>query len=66
MSEAVAAYKSVTVSPEFKEIERMREKARHNEASALDYAVEKRDAEISRRMKEFCLSPDLMAKILMK
>jgi predicted transposase/invertase (TIGR01784 family) len=66
MSEAVAAYKSVTVSPEFKEIERMREKARHNEASALDYAVEKRDAEISRRMKEFGLSPDLMAKILMK
>jgi len=35
MKEAINAYQKITVSPEFKEIERMRSDARHNEASAL-------------------------------
>jgi predicted transposase/invertase (TIGR01784 family) len=39
MREAVAAYKSVAVSPEFYEIERLRERARHNEAAALGHAA---------------------------
>ncbi|MDR1000874.1 MAG: hypothetical protein LBL96_08775 [Clostridiales bacterium] len=38
MKEAVAAYKSVTVSSEFRELERLRERTRHNEASALGNA----------------------------
>jgi hypothetical protein len=38
MKEAVAAYKSVAVSPEFYEIERLRDRTRHNEASAIGRA----------------------------
>ena len=38
MSEAVNAYHSVTTSAEFREIERLRIKASHDEASALGYA----------------------------
>jgi hypothetical protein len=35
MSEAVMAYRHVAASPEFREIERMRSKAAHDEAQAL-------------------------------
>ena len=35
LSEAVAAYHNVAASPEFQELERMRDKASHDEASAL-------------------------------
>jgi len=35
MSEAVAAYRQVSASSEFKEYERIRSKARHDEAQAL-------------------------------
>ena len=35
MSQAVEAYRHITVTPEFKEIERLRSKARHDEAQAL-------------------------------
>jgi predicted transposase/invertase (TIGR01784 family) len=41
MEQVVEAYRSVSVSDEFKEIERLRELARHNEASAIDHAVRK-------------------------
>jgi hypothetical protein len=40
MKEAIEAYKSIVASNEFKEIERLRSKARHDEASALEYARE--------------------------
>ena len=40
MKEAIDAYRNITASDEFKEIERLRSKARHNEASALEYARE--------------------------
>ena len=43
MSEAVVAYRHVAASDEFKEIERMRSKARHDEAQALKNAQRKRD-----------------------
>jgi len=43
MSEAVKAYRHVSASNEFKEIERMRSKARHDEAQALKNAERKRD-----------------------
>ena len=35
MSEAISAYRHVAASPELREIERMRSKARHDEAQAL-------------------------------
>ena len=38
MKQAVKAYRSVTADNEFKEIERLRSRARHNEASALGHA----------------------------
>jgi len=38
MQEAISAYKTVTATPEFKEAARLRERAKHNEASALAYA----------------------------
>jgi predicted transposase/invertase (TIGR01784 family) len=38
MNQAIEAYRTITVSPEFQEQERMRSKTRHNEASALGHA----------------------------
>ena len=35
MQEAIEAYRSITASPEFREAERLRSKARHDEAQAL-------------------------------
>jgi predicted transposase/invertase (TIGR01784 family) len=35
VTKAIEAYREITVSPEFRELERMRADARHNEASAL-------------------------------
>jgi hypothetical protein len=72
MSEAVAAYKSVAVSNEFKEIERLRERTRHNEASALGHArrvAAKKAREdmadkILKRMQKLGLPQDLMEEIL--
>ena len=37
MKEAIGAYRAISVSPEFREIERLRAKARHDEASALRF-----------------------------
>jgi predicted transposase/invertase (TIGR01784 family) len=41
VTQAIEAYREVTVSPEFRELERLRELARHNEASALAHARRK-------------------------
>jgi len=38
MTEAINAYQSIVVSPEFREAERLRAKARHDEAQALHHA----------------------------
>ena len=38
MKEAIGAYRHVTATAEFKELERLRSRARHNEASALGHA----------------------------
>ncbi|GHU90629.1 hypothetical protein FACS1894202_10730 [Clostridia bacterium] len=38
MKQAIGAYRNITATDEFKEIERMRSLARHNEASALNHA----------------------------
>jgi len=41
MSEAVIAYRHVAASPEFREMERIRSKARHDEAQAIYNAEQK-------------------------
>jgi len=41
MSEAISAYRQITVTPEFREMERLRSKARHDEAQALYNAERK-------------------------
>ena len=38
MNQAIGAYRHISATDEFKEIERMRSLARHNEASALGHA----------------------------
>ena len=38
MEEAISAYRTITATPEFRELVRLREKAAHDEASALGYA----------------------------
>ena len=35
MKQAIRAYRSITATPEFREMERVRSKARHDEAQAL-------------------------------
>ena len=60
MEQAIKAYRQITADPEFRELERMRETARHNEASALRYARDEGKVEgkvettleIARKMKE--------------
>jgi len=52
MEQAIRAYHQITADPEFRELERMREMARHNEASALRHARDERTLEIARKMKE--------------
>jgi hypothetical protein len=68
MREAVAAYKSVAVSPEFYEIERLRDRTRHNEASALGYAegvgAKARETAISKRLRELGMSEDFIKKAI--
>jgi hypothetical protein len=48
MSEAIGAYRQITVTPEFKEAERLYAKARHDEAQALYNAERKKVIEIAR------------------
>ena len=52
MEQAVNAYYTITASPEFREVERLREKARHDEAQALHHAkqegISERNIEIAR------------------
>ena len=50
MKEAISAYRSITVTPEFLEAERLRSKARHDEAQALYNAERKTKFEIAKKM----------------
>ena len=45
MNEAIAAYRTVTVSPELQRLERMRSDARHEEAQAIQHARQEGRAE---------------------
>jgi predicted transposase/invertase (TIGR01784 family) len=62
MKDAVAAYKSVAVSPEFEQIERLRERTRHNEASALGRA--KREGfKAGRKQREAEMTADFIKNL---
>jgi len=48
MQQAIGAYRQVTATDKFKEIERLRSRARHNEASALRHAKNEEKTDIAR------------------
>ncbi|MCL2152592.1 MAG: Rpn family recombination-promoting nuclease/putative transposase [Oscillospiraceae bacterium] len=50
MKQAIGAYRTVTATAEFREIERLRSLARNNEASALGNARRKEKAEIAQKL----------------
>jgi predicted transposase/invertase (TIGR01784 family) len=50
MGEAIHAYREITVTPEFREAERLRAKARHDEAQALYNAEHNKATEIARKL----------------
>jgi len=52
MNQAINAYYTITASSEFREKERLRAKARHEEAQALHHAEQKTRVEIARKMLE--------------
>ena len=71
MEQAIEAYRHITATDEFKEIERLRSRARHNEASALGHArreeskkwqgiVAEKDAENEKLRKQLA---ELQAKL---
>jgi hypothetical protein len=78
MQEAVVAYRQVTATDRFKELERMRMEARRNEASALDYArreerklanaefnivIEEKDAAIEEKDAQLAQAADEIARL---
>ena len=71
MDQAINVYYTVTASPEFREIERLREKARHDEAQALYHAkqesiqqgVAEEKLEIAKNLLKINLSLDQIAKV---
>ena len=50
MSDAISAYHQITVTPEFQEAERLRSKARHDEAQALWNERRKEKFETAKKM----------------
>ena len=50
MSQAINAYYTITASSEFREKERLRAKARHDEAQALYNSRKERDIEIAKKL----------------
>jgi len=60
MNQAINAYHHITVTLEFKEAERLREMARHNEAAALRNERHQRDIEIARNLLRKGMSVDFI------
>lgn len=71
MEQAIDAYYTITASPEFREVERLREKARHDEAQALHHArqegkqegISVRSIEIARNALKMKLAVADIAKL---
>ena len=61
MKQAIGAYRHVSATDEFKEIERLRSRTRHNEASALGHAW--REGEKAERERWQCVVADKDAEI---
>ena len=66
MEQAINAYYTITASPEFREVERLREKARHDEAQALYHAEQKgaseRSIEIAKNLMKIRIPLDQIAQ----
>ena len=62
MSQAINAYYAITASSEFREKERLRAKARHDEAQALYNARKGRDIEIARNLLKMNMPHDQIVK----
>ena len=62
MSQAINAYYTITASSEFREKERLRAKARHDEAQALYNARRDRDIKIARNLLGMNMPHDQIAK----
>ncbi len=64
MNETIGAYRQVTATDEFREIERLRERARHNEASALRRARIEGEEQEREKWQEVVAQKDaLIAKL---
>ena len=61
MSQAIDAYYTITASSEFRERERLYEKARHDEAQALHNAEKKKSIEIAKNLLKMSLPLDQIA-----
>lgn len=66
MNQAINAYYSITASSEFREVERLREKARHDEAQALYHAkqegISERNIEIAKNLLKMGMPLDQIAQ----
>jgi len=67
MEEAIQAYHQITAESEFRELERLRELARHNEASALRHARNEGRAEgmaqVAQKMKAMGFSDEQIRSV---
>ena len=63
MKQAIGAYRTVTATPEFREIERLRSRALSNEASALGNAQRKKAVEIAKKALDKGISVEDIADI---
>ena len=61
VNQAIGAYREVMISPEFRELERLRADARHNEASALRRAEIAKTLSIARKLLAMNISHDQIA-----
>lgn len=63
MEQAISAYYTVTTSEKFREIERLRAKARHDEAQALQHAKREQAIEIARNAVQMKMAVADIAKL---
>jgi uncharacterized membrane protein len=64
MEQVIQAYQHVTVTPEFKEAERLRSKARHDEAQALKNEREKTTEMVKDKMRRGGISDEEINRIM--
>ena len=63
LEEAIQAYHQITADSEFREMERLREKARRDEDLALSHARDEERLKIARKMKEMGFSNEQILTI---